>query len=529
MDAEIVVHIELATNPCMSCAPQFTSLAFTAWICPSRQPADVARAAGVSIATVDRVLHGRSGVRAHRRAGQCRHRPARLPARPAAAQRLAQPQRAHRLRAALGTNSFITCSASSCRRSRPGSPSSARWRACRRWTCSRPRPWRSNVALQAVATRRRDGAGPPAGARRDRRSGGARHRGRHAGVRRASSRRAATSSASTTSPPAAPPPRCSGASSARVRGAWASSWAAARCEIMCRAPVRFRAGDGRRASAPGAAASIEGHDLSDRTEPLVAELLAREPALLGLYSIGAGNRGIAGALEASGLRPRGHLRHDSPYARRALLDSTADAVINQDAGHEVPRPAAWRSPACTASACSPTRSASASTSSEGQPAVITIGIDIGTSGVKAALVRDGDQCWRTVANLTVSRPQPGFSEQHPSTGGWPPAPRSTSSGRRRLRRWPTPRPSACRGQMHGATLLDARRGAAPLHPLERRPQRPRMRRARAPLARRCAGSPATSPCRLHPHPSCAGCASTSRRSSRASPGAAAQGLSCAGA
>ena len=28
--------------------------------------------------------------------------------------------------------------------------------------------------------------------------------------------------------------------------------------------------------------------------------------------------------------PRAH-----PYARRALLDGTADAVINQDAGHEV--------------------------------------------------------------------------------------------------------------------------------------------------------------------------------------------------
>lgn len=82
---------------------------------------------------------------------------------------------------------------------------------------------------------------------------------------------------------------------------------------------------------------IEGHDLSDRTEPLVAELLAREPALLGLYSIGAGNRGIAGALEASGrAREVTWVCHElTPYARRALLDGTADAVINQDAGHEV--------------------------------------------------------------------------------------------------------------------------------------------------------------------------------------------------
>lgn len=82
---------------------------------------------------------------------------------------------------------------------------------------------------------------------------------------------------------------------------------------------------------------IEGHDLSERTEPLVAELLQREPGLLGLYSIGAGNRGIGRALEASG-RQRGvtWVCHElTPHARRALLDGTADAVINQDAGHEV--------------------------------------------------------------------------------------------------------------------------------------------------------------------------------------------------
>jgi LacI family transcriptional regulator len=45
---------------------------------------------------------------------------------------------------------------------------------------------------------------------------------------------------------------------------------------------------------------IEGHDLLDRTEPLVAGLLKREPALAGLYGIGAGNRGIQAALVASG-------------------------------------------------------------------------------------------------------------------------------------------------------------------------------------------------------------------------------------
>jgi len=82
---------------------------------------------------------------------------------------------------------------------------------------------------------------------------------------------------------------------------------------------------------------IEGHDLSERTEPLVAKLVKREPELVGLYSIGAGNRGIQAALAASGRAQHvAWVCHElTPHARRALLDGVADAVINQDAGHEV--------------------------------------------------------------------------------------------------------------------------------------------------------------------------------------------------
>jgi LacI family transcriptional regulator len=82
---------------------------------------------------------------------------------------------------------------------------------------------------------------------------------------------------------------------------------------------------------------IEGHDLSERTAPLVTKLLKREPELAGLYSIGAGNRGIQAALAASGRAS--HVTwvcHElTAHARRALLDGVADAVINQDPGHEV--------------------------------------------------------------------------------------------------------------------------------------------------------------------------------------------------
>jgi len=82
---------------------------------------------------------------------------------------------------------------------------------------------------------------------------------------------------------------------------------------------------------------IEGHDLSRRTEPLVAKLLQREPQLLGLYSIGAGNRGIQAALERSGRAAQIiWICHElTPHARQALLSGVAHAVINQDAGHEV--------------------------------------------------------------------------------------------------------------------------------------------------------------------------------------------------
>lgn len=82
---------------------------------------------------------------------------------------------------------------------------------------------------------------------------------------------------------------------------------------------------------------IEGQDRSQRTEPLVDELLRREPGLVGLYSIGAGNRGIRAALERSGrARDIVWICHElTPHARQALLTGVADAVINQDAGHEV--------------------------------------------------------------------------------------------------------------------------------------------------------------------------------------------------
>lgn len=84
-------------------------------------------------------------------------------------------------------------------------------------------------------------------------------------------------------------------------------------------------------------APIEGQDQSERTEPLVRSLLKRQPELAGLYSIGAGNRGIQAALRARGAAAQVvWVCHElTPHTRRALLDGVASAVINQGAAHEV--------------------------------------------------------------------------------------------------------------------------------------------------------------------------------------------------
>lgn len=81
---------------------------------------------------------------------------------------------------------------------------------------------------------------------------------------------------------------------------------------------------------------IEGRDDNARTEALTRELLARHPELVGIYNVGAGNRGIAQALAEAGRAPGivwiGH--ELTSHSRGFLLRGTLDAVIHQDAGHE---------------------------------------------------------------------------------------------------------------------------------------------------------------------------------------------------
>lgn len=81
---------------------------------------------------------------------------------------------------------------------------------------------------------------------------------------------------------------------------------------------------------------VEGRDDFELSKALVKEMIDQTPDLIGIYSAGAGNRGISQALQDSGRSDDivwiGH--ELTPHTKRFLLQGTIDAVINQDAGHE---------------------------------------------------------------------------------------------------------------------------------------------------------------------------------------------------
>ncbi len=82
---------------------------------------------------------------------------------------------------------------------------------------------------------------------------------------------------------------------------------------------------------------IEGRDDPARVQRLAERLLAEQPELSGLYSLGAGNRGLVKALRAhASARHLPVIAHElTATTRVALSEGLFDAVLNQDAGHEV--------------------------------------------------------------------------------------------------------------------------------------------------------------------------------------------------
>ena len=82
---------------------------------------------------------------------------------------------------------------------------------------------------------------------------------------------------------------------------------------------------------------IEGHDERSETQSIVAELLGRHSELSGLYNLGAGNAGLVAALEASGragaIRVIAHELTDP--TRRGLRSGAIDVVLDQNPDGEI--------------------------------------------------------------------------------------------------------------------------------------------------------------------------------------------------
>ncbi|MBO0345743.1 substrate-binding domain-containing protein [Roseibium sp. CAU 1637] len=81
----------------------------------------------------------------------------------------------------------------------------------------------------------------------------------------------------------------------------------------------------------------EGRDDSTRNAAMLKQLLNDHPDLIGLYNMGAGNQGlIDGLQEVAEVRPIAFVAHElTSQTRQALETGIIDAVIAQDPGHEV--------------------------------------------------------------------------------------------------------------------------------------------------------------------------------------------------
>lgn len=82
---------------------------------------------------------------------------------------------------------------------------------------------------------------------------------------------------------------------------------------------------------------LEGRDDAATVERLLTQAFAARDDITGIYSLGAGNSGLIRALDAHGEKPGpAVIVHElTQSTRAALIGGTIDAVLNQDAGHEV--------------------------------------------------------------------------------------------------------------------------------------------------------------------------------------------------
>jgi LacI family transcriptional regulator, galactose operon repressor len=81
---------------------------------------------------------------------------------------------------------------------------------------------------------------------------------------------------------------------------------------------------------------LEGHDEDERSEQLMTRLLGKHSDIVGLYNVGAGTQGVAKALIESGRDKQAvFVGHDvTVLTRKLLLQGVMDAAISQNPGHE---------------------------------------------------------------------------------------------------------------------------------------------------------------------------------------------------
>ncbi len=84
---------------------------------------------------------------------------------------------------------------------------------------------------------------------------------------------------------------------------------------------------------------VEAHDDLNAARIGVRQMLESHPDLAGLYSIGAGNRGIAAALADCGMQHKVVVvAHElTKHSRASLLDGTFDVIIDQDPAMQASR------------------------------------------------------------------------------------------------------------------------------------------------------------------------------------------------
>jgi len=82
---------------------------------------------------------------------------------------------------------------------------------------------------------------------------------------------------------------------------------------------------------------LEGRDDPVTAEAVVSQALRDHPDIVGIYSLGGGNRGLVRGLRMRiEAEPIAVIAHElTQTTRTALTEGVIDAVLNQDAGHEV--------------------------------------------------------------------------------------------------------------------------------------------------------------------------------------------------